>query len=73
MRELKAPPSLVSSWNAILDNTEEVAEDTDKLGQYAKENNMKAATSLFTADSKKEQSVLAAAARDGFKECARQS
>jgi hypothetical protein len=69
MRALQAPASLAGDWNAIADAAQTITDDTAKLGQYAKENNLKAAGRLFTADRGVQQHKLALAARDGFKDC----
>jgi hypothetical protein len=73
LRALHAPASMVSDWNMIVDVDQIVADNTAKLGQYAKENNLKAATPLYTANLKRQKEALTAAARDGFKECAKAS
>jgi hypothetical protein len=73
LRELRPPASMVSDWNLIVDNAQAIAQDTAKLGQYARENNLKAATPLFTADRQVQQRALATARRDGFKDCAKAS
>jgi hypothetical protein len=69
MRALRPPASLTSDWNLIVDNAQSIATDTAKLGQLAKENNLKAAASLFAIDRRNQQRALTVAARDGFKEC----
>jgi hypothetical protein len=73
LRSLRAPASMVSDWNTILDNAQTVVNDTAKLGQLAKENKLNQAASLFTADQQNEQHALAIAARDGFKECSKEA
>jgi hypothetical protein len=73
LRRLIPPASMASDWKELVDNAETVADDTSKLGRYAKEDNLKAATSLFTVDRQREQQALAIAARDGFRQCAQAS
>jgi hypothetical protein len=71
MRKLSPPASMASDWKQILDAAQRIADDTAKLGQYAKENNVKAEIPLYTADRPRQQQALAIATRDGFKECAK--
>lgn len=73
LRALRAPASMASDWNTIVTSARAIAEDTAKLGRYAKENNLKAAAPLFSADRQSQQRALAVAARDGFKQCSRAS
>src|ERR1700729_1019990 len=46
LRKLTPPASMASDWQQIVENAQTIANDTAKLGQYAKENNLKAATAL---------------------------
>jgi hypothetical protein len=62
---------MANDWKQILDAAQRIADDTAKLGQYAKENNVKAEIPLYTADRPRQQQALATATRDGFKECAK--
>ncbi|MGH2879520.1 MAG: hypothetical protein ACRDK4_07950 [Solirubrobacteraceae bacterium] len=70
LRGLRAPASMVSDWNMIIDNAQTTATDTAKLGQLAKEGKFDQAAPLFNANQQNEHRALAVAARDGFKECA---
>jgi hypothetical protein len=73
LRKLIPPASMAGDWKQIVDGAQTVAEETAKLGQYAKDNNLKAATPLLSSSLRRQQQVLAVAARDGFKECSRAS
>jgi hypothetical protein len=69
MRRLVPPASMVSDWNQLADIDEAIANDTDKLGEYAEEDNLKAAAPLYSAERRHHREALALATRDGFKAC----
>jgi hypothetical protein len=73
LRKLTPPASMANDWRQIVAGAQTVASDTAKLGRYAKENNLKAATALYTASGQVERQALATARRDGFKACTQAS
>ncbi len=71
LRKLVPPNSMASDWKRILDGTQTAANDTTKLGQYAKEHSSQPTASLLATGQQAQQEVAAIAQRDGFKDCAR--
>lgn len=69
LSKLVPPASLANDWKTIVTGAQTLADNTAKLGEYAKENNIKAAKGLVTDSQKVQQAMLATAKRDGFKDC----
>jgi hypothetical protein len=67
--KLVPPASLANDWKTIVAGAQTLADNTAKLGEYAKANNLKAARGLISSSEKVQQQVQATAKRDGFKEC----
>lgn len=69
LSKLEPPASLANDWKTIIAGAQTLADNTAKLGEYAKANNLKAARHLIQASEKVQQQTLATAKRDGFKQC----
>lgn len=69
LSKLVPPAALANDWKTIIAGAQTLADNTAKLGEYAKANNLKAARGLITSSEKVQQQVLATARRDGFKYC----
>jgi len=67
--KLVPPASMANDWKTIVAGAQTLADNTAKLGEYAKENKLKAARGLVSTSEKVQQQVQATAKRDGFKEC----
>jgi hypothetical protein len=67
--KLVPPASMANDWKTIVAGAQTLADNTAKLGEYAKENKLKAARGLITTSEKVQRQVQATAKRDGFKEC----
>jgi hypothetical protein len=73
LSKLSAPASLSTDWKTIIAGHRTMATDSVRLAQYAREGKLQTAGALITAGQSAEQQVIAIAARDGFKDCARSS
>lgn len=73
LSKLEPPASLANDWKTIIAGAQTLADNTAKLGEYAKANNLKAARHLIQASEKVQQQTLATAKRDGFKQCSQTS
>jgi hypothetical protein len=71
LRRLQAPASLARYWQAMLSDLQQLAEDTARLGEYAKEKNVKAAEGLLSGSRTTRRQLVALAARTGLTPCAR--
>ena len=69
MRKFRPPASLANDWKQIVEGSEIIATDTDKLGEDVKQNNAKAARPLFASSRAVQLKMQAVAERDGFKNC----
>jgi hypothetical protein len=69
LSKLVPPMPLANDWKTIIAGAQTLADNTAKLGEYAKENNIKAAKGLISTSQKVQQEMLATAKRDGFKDC----
>jgi len=67
--KLVPPAKLESDWKQFIAGAQTLAENTSKLGEYAKENNLKAAKSLIVSSEATQKQMIAIAKRDGLKDC----
>lgn len=67
--KLIPPASLERDWKAFISGAQTLAENTSKLGEYAKANNLKSAKSLIESSTTTQQQMVAIAKRNGLKEC----
>ncbi len=69
LSKLVPPADLESDWKQFVAAAEMLAENTSKLGEYAKANNLKAARALITSSETTQQQIRTIAKRDGLTEC----
>lgn len=69
LSKLVPPASLESDWKQFVAGAETLAENTSKLGEYAKANNLKAAHGLIASSETTQHQMQAIAKRDGLTEC----
>ncbi|HEY5261468.1 MAG TPA: hypothetical protein VIJ33_05105 [Solirubrobacteraceae bacterium] len=69
LSKLVPPADLESDWKTFIADAEKLAENTAKLGEDAKSNNLKVAGPLISSSENLEQRMLAIAKRDGIKNC----
>ncbi len=69
LSKLVPPADLESDWKQFIAGAEMLAENTSKLGEYAKANNLKAARALITSSETTQQQMRTIAVRDGLTEC----
>lgn len=69
LSRLVPPASLADDWKTIVAGAQTLADNTAKLGEYAKSNQLKAAKSLIVSSQKIQSQMLAIAKRDGFRDC----
>jgi hypothetical protein len=67
--KLIPPAELESDWKAFMSGAQTLAENTSKLGEYAKANNLKGAKTLIKSTTTTQQRMVVIAKRDGLKEC----
>ncbi|MFZ1154943.1 MAG: hypothetical protein WAN93_08575 [Solirubrobacteraceae bacterium] len=67
--KLVPPTELEGDWKQFVTGAQTLAENTVKLGEYAKANNLKGAKSLITSSETVQQQMTATAKRDGFIAC----
>lgn len=67
--KLIPPAAVESDWKAFVSGAQTLAENTSKLGEYAKANNLKGAKSLIKSSTATQQQMVAVAKRNGLKEC----
>jgi hypothetical protein len=67
--KLIPPAELESDWKTFISGAQTLAENTSKLGEYAKANNLKGAKPLIKSSTTTQQRMVAIAKRDGLKEC----
>jgi hypothetical protein len=72
LSKLVPPAGLANDWKQIVTDAQTLAENTARLGEYAKANNLKGSTakSLITSSQATQQQMTATAKRDGLKDCA---
>jgi hypothetical protein len=69
LSKLVPPAALADDWKQFVAGAQTLAENTAKLGEYAKANNLKAAGHLITASEAVQQRMVVIAKRDGLKAC----
>jgi hypothetical protein len=67
--KLIPPAALESDWKTFISGAQTLAENTSKLGEYAKANNLKSARALIKSSTTTQQRMVAIAKRDNLKEC----
>lgn len=67
--KLVPPAELESDWKQFVAGAQTLAENTAKLGEYAKSNNLKAAKGLILSSEAVQKQMVATAKRDGLKDC----
>ncbi|HEX4837246.1 MAG TPA: hypothetical protein VFV03_01805 [Solirubrobacteraceae bacterium] len=67
--KLVPPAELESDWKQFVAGAQTLADDTAKLGEYAKMKNLKAAKGLIDASVAVQHQMTATAKRDGLKDC----
>lgn len=69
LSKLVPPSDLANDWKTIIAGGQTLAENTAKLGEYAKAKNIKGAQTLVISSEKVQQQIVSIAKRDGFVEC----
>jgi nucleotidyltransferase/DNA polymerase involved in DNA repair len=69
LSKLVPPADLESDWKQFIAGAEMLAENTSKIGEYAKANNLKAAGTLITSSETTQHQMQAIAKRDGLSKC----
>lgn len=69
LAKLTPPASIAGDWKQIVTSQQTIAEDTVKLGQYGKANNLNGARTLFFTIDDVQKQMIATAHRDGFRDC----
>jgi hypothetical protein len=69
LSKLVPPAELENDWKLFVAGAQTLAENTAKLGEYAKANNLKQARSLITSSQAVQQRMMTIAKRDGLKNC----
>jgi hypothetical protein len=69
LSKLVPPAELESDWKQFVAGAQTLAENTAKLGEYAKSKNLKAARGLITSTQAVQQHMVATAKRDGIVAC----
>jgi hypothetical protein len=69
LSKLVPPVDLESDWKQFIAGAEMLAENTSKLGEYAKANNLKAAGQLVRSGETTQHQMQAIAKRNGLTEC----
>lgn len=69
LSKLVPPAELESDWKAFVAGAEKLAENTAKIGAYAKSNDLKGASDLITNSERTTQQMTEIAKRVGIKEC----
>lgn len=67
--KLVPPAELADDWRQFVAGAQTLAENTSKLGEYAKANKLKQAQGLITSSQAVQQRMVAIARRDGLKSC----
>jgi hypothetical protein len=73
LRGLKAPAALAADWQQMLHGMQQLADDTTRLVQNAKANDLKAVESVTSSGRVVRQRLTAIANRIGFTYCGRTS
>jgi hypothetical protein len=69
LSKLVPPAELENDWKQFVSGAQTLAENTAKLGEYAKANNLKAAKSLIVSSEATQKQMVAIAKRDGLTAC----
>lgn len=69
LSKLVPPAALADDWKKFVAGAEMLAENTDKLGEYAKQNKLKSAGVLIVSSEKTQKQMQALAKRDGIVAC----
>lgn len=69
LSKLVPPAELENDWKQFVAGAQTLAENTAKLGEYAKAKNLKAARGLIVSSTAVQHQMQATAKRDGLKEC----
>jgi hypothetical protein len=69
LSKLVPPAELANDWKRFIAGAQTLAENTARLGEYAKANNLKAARSLIASSETVQQRMVSTAKRDGLKAC----
>jgi hypothetical protein len=69
LSKLVPPAELESDWKMFVAGAQTLAENTAKLGEYAKANNLKAAHNLIASSEAVQKQMVATARRDGLTAC----
>lgn len=69
LSKLVPPAYLEDDWKQFIAGAEMLAENTSKLGEYAKANNLKAGGALILSSERTQHQMQAVAKRDGLSEC----
>ena len=71
LSKLVPPAELENDWKQFIAGAQTLAENTAKLGEYAKANNLKAAKGLITSSEGVQKQMVGIAKRDGLTACER--
>lgn len=69
LSKLVPPASLESDWKQFVAGAQKLAENTAKLSEYEKTNNLKPVQALVASSEAVQKQMVALAKRDGLKEC----
>jgi hypothetical protein len=69
LSKLVPPAELESDWKRFVAGAQTLAENTAKIGEYARANNLKAAKGLITSSEATQKQMVAIAKRDGLGAC----
>jgi hypothetical protein len=69
LSKLMPPAELADDWKKFVAGAQMLAENTAKLGEYAKSNNLKGARVLIVSSEATQRQMVATAKRDGLTAC----
>jgi hypothetical protein len=69
LSKLVPPAALAEDWKKFVAGAQTLAENTSKLGEYAKANKLKQARGLIVSSQQVQQGMMTIAKRDGLKSC----
>jgi hypothetical protein len=69
LSKLVPPADLAEDWKKFVAGAQTLAENTSKLGEYAKANKLKQARGLIESSQQVQQGMVTIAKRDGLKSC----
>ncbi len=69
LSKLVPPVELETDWKRFVAGAQTLAENTAKLGEYAKKNNLQAAKGLITTSEATQKQMVVIAKRDGLTAC----